>query len=170
MKTLDAPNHMGAQRLFILIAGLWVGGLLTVGYLVAPAIFSTMTDRQAAGMVAGSIFRLEACLSVIVCIGLIILANLLVKRGLDQFRIIRWLLLAMLFCSVTAVFVFIPWMNSLRDQALAQGMPVMLSPSATVFGRLHGASSILFLLQSILGIFLVWRLSKNQYQHQQQHQ
>ena len=164
MKPLDAPNYLGAQRLFILIAGLWVGSLLTVGYLVAPAIFSTMTDRQAAGMVAGTIFRLEAYLSLIVCIGLMVLANLLVARGLNQFRLIRWLLLAMLICSIAAAFIFIPWMNSLRDNALAQGMPVMLSPSATLFGRLHGASSMLFMLQSVLGIFLVWRLSKN---HQQ---
>lgn len=160
MKTFDASNHLGAQRIFILIAGLWVGSLLTVGYLVAPAVFSTMTDRQAAGMVAGSIFRLEAYLSVIVCIGLMVLANLLVNRGLHQFRIIRWLLLGMLLCSIAAAFIFIPWMNALRDHALAQGMPVMLSPSAIVFGRLHGASSILFMIQSILGIFLVWKLSK----------
>ncbi len=160
MKTFDAPSHLGAQRIFILIAGLWVGSLLTVGYLVAPAIFSTMTDRQAAGMVAGSIFKLEAYLSVIVCIGLMVLANLLVNRGLHQFRIIRWLLLAMLLCSIAAAFIFIPWMNALRDHALAQGMPVMLSPSAIVFGRLHAASSILFMIQSILGIFLVWKLSK----------
>ena len=161
MKTLEAPNYTGAQRLFILIAGLWVGSLLTVGYLVAPAIFSTMTDRQAAGMVAGSIFRLEAYLSLIVCIGLMVLANLLVNRGLNQFRLIRWLLLIMLLCSIAAAFIFIPWMNTLRDNALAQGMPVMLSPSATLFGRLHGASSILFMLQSILGVYLVWRLTKN---------
>ncbi len=160
MQTLETPNHLGAQRLFILIAGLWVGSLLTVGYLVAPAIFSTMTDRQAAGMVAGSIFRIEAYLSLIVCIGLMVLSNLLVNRGLNQFRLIRWLLLAMLLCSVAAAFVFIPWMNALRDNALAQGMPVMVSPSATLFGRLHGASSILFMLQSLLGIFLVWRLTK----------
>ena len=164
MKTLEAPNYWGAQRIFILIAGLWVGSLLSAGYLVAPAIFSTMTDRQAAGMVAGSIFRLEAYLSVIVCIGLMVLANLLVNRGLNQFRIIRWLLLAMLLCSLTATLVFIPWMNALRDSALAEGMPVMLSPSATLFGQLHGASSVLYLLQSILGVYLVWRLSKN---HQQ---
>ncbi|WP_255539272.1 DUF4149 domain-containing protein [Polynucleobacter sp. 71A-WALBACH] len=161
MKTLEAPNYIGAQRLFILIAGLWVGSLLAVGYLVAPAIFSTMTDRQAAGMVAGSIFRLEAYLSLIVCIGLMVLANLLVNRGLNQFRLIRWLLLIMLLCSIAAAFIFIPWMNTLRDNALAQGMPVMLSPSATLFGRLHGASSILFMLQSILGVYLVWRLTKN---------
>jgi Domain of unknown function (DUF4149) len=108
MQTLEAPNHMGAQRLFILIAGLWVGSLLTVGYLVAPAIFSTMTDRQAAGMVAGSIFKLEAYLSLIVCIGLMVLANLLVNRGLNQFRLIRWILLAMLLCSIAAAFIFIP--------------------------------------------------------------
>ncbi|QWE27460.1 DUF4149 domain-containing protein [Polynucleobacter sp. AP-Ainpum-60-G11] len=160
MQTLETPNHLGAQRLFILIAGLWVGSLLTVGYLVAPAIFSTMTDRQAAGMVAGSIFRIEAYLSLIVCIGLMVLSNLLVNRGLNQFRLIRWILLAMLLCSVAAAFIFIPWMNTLRDNALAQGMPVMVSPSATLFGRLHGVSSILFMLQSLLGIFLVWRLTK----------
>ena len=160
MQTLETPNHLGAQRLFILIAGLWVGSLLTVGYLVAPAIFSTMTDRQAAGMVAGSIFRIEAYLSLIVCIGLMVLSNLLVNRGLNQFRLIRWILLAMLLCSVAAAFIFIPWMNTLRDNALAQGMPVMVSPSATLFGRLHGVSSILFMLQSLLGIFLVWCLTK----------
>lgn len=163
MKTLDASGYIGAQRLFILVAGLWVGSLLTVGYLVAPAIFSTMTDRQAAGMVAGSIFKLEAYLSLIVCICLMVLANLLVNRGLHQFRSIRWILLAMLLCSIAAAFIFIPWMNALRDDALVQGMPVMLSPSATLFGRLHGASSILFMLQSALGIFLVWRLSKHQH-------
>jgi hypothetical protein len=120
-----------------------------------------MTDRQAAGMVAGSIFRLEAYLSVIVCIGLMVLANLLVNRGLNQFRFIRWLLLAMLLCSLAATLILIPWMNTLRDNALAEGMPVMLSPSATLFGQLHGVSSVLYLLQSILGVYLVWRLSKN---------
>jgi hypothetical protein len=160
MQTLEAPSYLGAQRLFILIAGLWVGSLLTVGYLVAPAIFSTMTDRQVAGMVAGSIFMIEAHLSVVVCIGLMVLANLLINRGLNQFRLIRWLLLLMLATSISAAFIFIPWMNTLRDNALAQGMPVMLSPSATLFGRLHGASSILFMLQSAVGIFLVWRLTK----------
>ena len=47
----------------------------------------------------------------------------------------------------------------IRDQALQQGMPVMLSSSATLFSTLHGVSSILFLCQSLLGLILVWRLS-----------
>ena len=152
--------HAGAQRLFILVAGLWVGSILTVGYLVAPTIFGTLTDRQVAGVVAGSIFRVEAYLSTVVCIVLMVLANLLVARGLIQYKIIRLILLGMLLCSVAASFVFIPWMNTLRDQALLNGMPVMLSPSADVFGKLHGASSIVFMIQSVLGLYLVWCLTK----------
>jgi len=160
MQTSGASRHSGAQRLFILLAGIWVGSLLTVGYLVAPTIFNTLTDRQVAGMVAGSIFKAEAYLSTIVCIALMVLANLLVTRGLSQYKVIRLILLGMLLCAVAASFVFIPWMNTLRDQALMQGMPVMLSPSADLFGKLHGASSVVFMLQSALGIYLIWRLTK----------
>ena len=160
MQNVTAPTHTGAQRLFILIGGLWVGSILTVGYLVAPAIFNTLTDRQVAGMVAGSVFKAEAYLSIIICIALMVLANLLVTRGLAQYKIIRLILLGMLICAAAASFVMIPWLDTLRDQALLEGMPVMLSPSADLFRTLHGVSSILFLLQSALGIYLVWRLTK----------
>jgi hypothetical protein len=155
-----ASKHIGAQRLFILIAGIWVGSILAVGYLVAPVIFSTLTDRQVAGMVAGSVFKAEAYLSILICIALMVLANLLVTRGLNQYRLIRLLLLGMLVCSSAASFILIPWLDTLRDQALLEGMPVMLSPSADLFRTLHGVSSVLFLIQSALGIYLVWRLTK----------
>jgi hypothetical protein len=160
METNSAPTYSVAQRLFLLVAGLWVGSLLTSGYVVAPTIFNTMTDRQAAGMVAGSIFKVEALISTLVCIGLMVLANLLVNRGLTQYRVIRWILLGMLLCSLAASFIFIPWMNTLRDEALLQGMPVMLSPSASIFSKLHGVSSVVFLIQSALGLYLAWRLTK----------
>jgi hypothetical protein len=161
MDTNRVLKHPIAQRLFILVAGIWVGSLLTVGYLVAPSIFNTLTDRQVAGVVAGNIFRVEALFSCIVCIALMVLANLLVNRGLSQYRPIRWLLLAMLLCSLAASLIFIPWLNALRDDALMQGMPVMLSPSADMFAKLHGASSVVFVIQSALGIYLLWRLTKN---------
>jgi hypothetical protein len=161
MNINGAHKHVVAQRLFILVAGLWVGSILTAGYLVAPTIFSTLTDRQVAGMVAGSIFRVEALLSTIVSIALMVLANLLVNRGLIEYRPIRWLLLAMLLCSLAASLILIPWMNTLRDEALIQGMPVMLFPSASTFAKLHGASSVVFIIQSTLGVYLLWRLTKN---------
>jgi len=159
--SLNSPSHYPiAQRLFLIVAGLWVGSLLTVAYLVAPTIFASLQDRQVAGMIAGAIFRVEAYVSVVACVGLLVLANLLVNRKLDQYRVVRWILLAMLVCSALASFALIPYMDALREEALLQGMPVMVSPSASLFGRLHGISSGLFLIQSLLGLFLIWRLSR----------
>jgi len=37
----------------------------------------------------------------------------------------------------------------------------MLSSSADVFAKLHGVSSVVFMFQSALGIYLVWRLTKS---------
>ncbi|CAN1544750.1 Domain of unknown function DUF4149 [Burkholderiaceae bacterium] len=152
-------SYAGARRLFMVLSSLWVGSLLTVGYLVAPTLFSNIFDRQAAGMIAGAIFRVEAYVSLVLSVGLLVFANLLVNRGLNQFRLVRWLLLGMLACTLCATFILMPWLETIRDQALQQGMPVMLSPSATLFSRLHGISSILFLSESVLGLVLVWRLS-----------
>ena len=112
-------------------------------------------------MVAGAIFKAEAYLSIILCIALMVLANLLVTRGLAQYKMIRLILLGMLICATAASFVLIPWLDTLRDQALLEGMPVMLSPSADLFRKLHGVSSVLFLIQSALGIYLVWHLTKS---------
>ncbi|MBJ7503601.1 MAG: DUF4149 domain-containing protein, partial [Polynucleobacter sp.] len=86
-------SYAGAQRLFMVLSSLWVGSLLAVGYLVAPTIFSQPLDRQAAGMIAGAIFRVEAYVSLAFSVALLVFANLLVNRGLNQFRLVRWLLL-----------------------------------------------------------------------------
>ena len=47
-------QHQGLQRIFTIVAGLWVGGFVTVAYLVTPILFSTLGDRQVAGIVAGN--------------------------------------------------------------------------------------------------------------------
>jgi len=46
------------------------------------------------------------------------------------------------------------------DQANADSISVMASSSAALFSRLHGVSSSLFVIQSVLGIALLWRLTK----------
>jgi hypothetical protein len=75
--------------------------------------------------------------------------------------LIRWILLGMLACAIGAAFIIIPWMNSLRDQALYAGLAIRESSNAMLFGRLHGVSSVLFMIQSALGLLLVWRATKN---------
>jgi len=67
----------------------------------------------------------------------------------------------MLVCTVGAAFIIIPWMNSLRDQALYSGLSVRESTNAELFSRLHGVSSALFMIQAALGLTLVWRATKN---------
>lgn len=47
-----------ADALYFIALTLWVGGLWAIGYLVAPTIFSTLTDRQLAGALAGKLFAL----------------------------------------------------------------------------------------------------------------
>ncbi len=111
-------------------------------------------------MVAGALFRVEGIISMILSVGLIVFANLLVKRGFGRYKNIRWYLLAMLVCSVISAFVLEPMMDSLREEALSHGFPVMLSPLAQAFSRLHTFASIVYLLQSLIGLVLLWRLSK----------
>jgi uncharacterized Tic20 family protein len=67
----------------------------------------------------------------------------------------------MLACAIGAAFIIIPWMNSLRDQALFAGLSVRESTNAALFNRLHVVSSALFMIQSLLGLLLVWRATKN---------
>ncbi len=152
--------HITAQRVFVFILTLWVGSIITVGYIVAPTLFATLSDRQVAGMVAGALFRVEGIISMILSVGLIVFANLLVKRGCGRYKNIRWYLLAMLVCSVISAFVLEPMMDSLREEALNHGFPVMLSPLAQAFSRLHTFASVVYLLQSLIGLVLLWRLSK----------
>ncbi|QWD75024.1 DUF4149 domain-containing protein [Polynucleobacter sp. TSB-Sco08W16] len=154
-------SNTRTQRAFTVVSGLWVGSFITVGFLVVPVLFSTLGDRQVAGMVAANLFKTTALIGVALSILLMLMANHLVRLDHQQFRFIRWILLAMLSCTITAAFIIIPWMNSLRDQALFAGLSVSESTNAILFNRLHGVSSTLFMIQSVLGLLLVWRATKN---------
>ena len=112
-------------------------------------------------MVAANLFKSTAYISVLVSIVLMVLANYFVRLGKSQHRLDRWLLLGMLACAISAAFIIIPWMNSLRDQALYLGLSVRESSHAVLFSRLHGASSAIYMLQTLLGIVFVWRTTKN---------
>ena len=153
--------HTTAQRVFVYIFALWLGSLVTIGYVVAPVLFAALHDTQVAGMIAGQLFRIEGTISLVVGVALIVFANLLVKRGLAHYKQVRWYLLVMLIGAAIVAFILQPMMNAMREEALAQGFPVMLSPLAASFGRLHGVSSVLYLIQTLLGLVLMWRLTKS---------
>ena len=154
-------RNLQIQRMFSLISGLWVGSFMTIGFLVVPILFSSLGDRQVAGMVAANLFKVTAYSGVVICAVLMVMASYLARLQAAQYRLARWILLGMLACTVGAAFILIPWMNSLRDQALYLGISVRESTNAALFTRLHGVSSTLFLIQALLGLVLVWRSTKN---------
>jgi hypothetical protein len=154
-------HHSQIQRFFSVISGLWVGGFIAVGFLVVPILFMTIGDRQVAGVIAANIFKSTAYISVGILGFLMVMANHLVKLGMSQYRLIRWILLLMLACAILAAFIIIPWMNVLRDQALQLGISVRESGGANTFGLLHHFSSAIYVIQSILGLGLVWQATKN---------
>jgi glucan phosphoethanolaminetransferase (alkaline phosphatase superfamily) len=145
------------HRLFRLLTVAWVGSLLTIGYAVAPVLFTSL-DRIAAGNVAAELFHIEGVLGVVCGVLMLGLANVLVRRGADTYRRLRWLVAGMLVCVLIGYFALQPFMNALRVAAEQAGTDVGHSVYAARFGMLHGVSSLFYLIESLLGIALVWGL------------
>lgn len=141
----------------LIISALWAGSLWTVGYLVAPVLFTTLTDRVLAGTIAGSIFRIEAWLS-IAC-GLLLLAIVVFDDASRERRGLLRLILLMLLCVVAGYFGLQPWMAALREAAGPTG--VMEGAARTQFGILHGVASLIYLFQSLLALVLIFKIRKS---------
>ncbi|KVT04521.1 hypothetical protein WT24_23815 [Burkholderia sp. MSMB1078WGS] len=145
------------HRVFRLLSAVWVGSLLTIGYAVAPVLFKTL-ERMTAGSVAAQLFRIEAILGVVCGVLLLALSNQQVRRGSSEYRRVRWIVAAMVVCVLVGYFALQPFMNALRVAAMDAGTDIANSPYASRFGLLHGVSSVFYLVESVLGLMLIWRL------------
>lgn len=140
------------DSLYLVSISLWVGGLWAIGYMVAPVLFSSLGDRQLAGMVAGKLFAL------IGWVGLGISSYLVVFlvtrwRGQALRRVVLWIALAMALLAAISLFGIQPLMAQLKADAMP--LQVMESVLRDRFSTWHGVSSILYLIQSLLGLCLV---------------
>ena len=139
-------------RLRVLLVTFWVGSAWTIGYVIAPLLFATLTDRAQAGTLAGLFFKAEAWISLI-C-GVSLLAILLAERE-HPTRIVQIkLVIAMMLCAVIGYFGLQPYLAELRAIA-AQSGGIMDDAMRTRFGVLHGVASVIYLLHSLLGVGLV---------------
>jgi hypothetical protein len=145
------------HRIFRLLTVVWVGSLLTIGYAVAPVLFTSL-DRTTAGAVAAQLFRIEGVLGAVCGILLLGLANVVIRRGGNAYRRLRWLVAGMLVCVLVGYFALQPFMNAMRIAAVEAGTDVGHSAYAARFGMLHGISSLFYLIESLLGVVLVWKL------------
>lgn len=144
------------QRIRLLVAALWVGSLWTVGYVVAPTLFATLADRALAGTIAGSLFRVEAWLS-LAC-GLLLLALIwgVQDKPASERRNALRLVGGMMLCTAVGYFGLQPFMAAIRETAALTGG--MSADSRLNFGILHGVASGIFLIQSLLGAALILKL------------
>jgi len=131
------------------LLSLWVGGMWIVGYLVTPVLFKTLDDRQLAGKLAGIFFQYISVIG-LVCGALLLLGAFIVARtdGFKRWRI--WVLVTMIVLVAIGFFVLQPMMQELKLQGIVKG-----TEQAAQFGRLHGISSVLFLITSLCGLALV---------------
>jgi hypothetical protein len=142
------------QHLATILVTAWVGGLWAVGYLAVPVLFYAQPDRQLAGMLAGQVFSLVAYLG-IVC-GIYLLAQRIAVHGRICLRhAMFWVIAVMLLIALILQYGIQPVMTNLKAQALP--LDVMHSMFAEQFKMLHGISSMLYLIQSLLGVVLVVR-------------
>lgn len=148
-----------ARHFAALSVVLWVGSLWAVGYLAVPVLFHAQPDKQLAGMLAGVMFERLGYVG-LVCGGYLLLHRL---AGIGKVALREPVFLAiaaMFLISLTIQFGIQPLMTGLKAQALP--LDVMNSAFASQFKAWHGVSSILYLLESLIGAWLIVKiLGKN---------
>jgi hypothetical protein len=135
---------------------LWVGGLWAIGYIAAPMLFMQLEDKQLAGNLAGSMF------TVIAYVGMACGAYLLLYR-INQYggaafkQAFFWGVFLMVLITLGMQFGIQPIMESLKEQAMPKA--VMQSIFSDRFAHWHGVSRIAYIIESLLGLVLLFKQS-----------
>lgn len=145
-----------ADALFWLSLTLWVGGLWCIGYIVAPTLFSALSDRQLAGALAGRLFETISWIG-IGCACYLLLFQLFRRGGAALRSSLFWLPLLMLLLTLIGQFGVQPVIAQIK----AEGLPldavgdVVDAARKSRFATWHGIASVLYLIQSLVGALLV---------------
>jgi uncharacterized membrane protein len=154
----------------VLALTLWVGGLLVLGAISAPAIFDVLAarqipnDRALAGAIFGETLRRFHLLSY--ACGVILLATLLARAvlGPRPLNFAVRLGLAFLMLLATAYSGMVISGQIARAQAQIGAAPSSLpegDPRRVAFGRLHATSTGLELIPLLGGLLLLFRELKD---------
>jgi MFS family permease len=147
-----------AEALQSIAATLWVGAMWGIGYIVAPVLFSRLGDRALAGLIAGKLFSMIAWVGIACAIYLLLFR--MVRYGGGVFKQgVFWIVLLMLALVCAGEFGIQPIMAALKEEALPK--QVMESVLRDRFAAWHGVSSVLYIIQSLLGAALVVLLGRS---------
>lgn len=134
---------------------LWVGALWITG-IAASVLFQNIADRQLAGLVAGKLFTIVSYIGL--ASGLWLLLQRLASDGFSAFKqSLFWIILAMWVLVLVGEFGIQPLLAQLKASALPND--VMQSVFASRFKTWHGIASIAYLVECLLGLWLVIKSS-----------
>ena len=131
---------------------LWIGGLWMVGLIVAPFLFHALTDRAQAGLLAGHLFTAMAYIG-LGCGAYLLLHRLAIFGSHVLRQLLFWIVLLMVVLDAAGQFGVQPIMAGLKQQALPS--EVMHSIFRDRFAAWHGVSSVLYLIECVLGLVVV---------------
>ena len=148
-----------ADAFYTLALTAWVGALWAIGYIAAPLLFSGLSDRAMAGSLAGGMFSVVGWVG-LGCGAYLLLFMFARLGGGAMKRLVFWLVLLMLLLSAAQLFGLQPLIAQLRSESV----PRELAEAATRsrFATWHGVASVLYLVQSLLGVFAVLGAARGQ--------
>ncbi len=140
------------EGLYAITVTLWAGSLWVSGCVVAPLLFSRLADRGLAGRLAGDLFGVVAWVGIL-CAGYL-LVFMMARQGWRALRSgVCWVVIVMLALTLAGHFGVQPIMTALKAQVFPR--EVFETVLRDRFATWHGVASVLFLIQSLLGVALV---------------
>ncbi|MFJ7565856.1 DUF4149 domain-containing protein [Herminiimonas sp. NPDC097707] len=150
---------MFLSRARLLIATFWVGTLWAVGFVVAPTLFSTLSDRALAGTIAGNLFRVTAWLSMFCAAALLALLFQAARKEQEKTsKTVLWLIAGMVACTLIGYFGVQPYIAELRLVLHSVTDAALLAAAKKQFGIMHGISTGVYVIQSLFGAALIVKL------------
>jgi Domain of unknown function (DUF4149) len=152
LRMKNSPHHLAT-----LLTTAWVGGLWAIGYLAAPVMFTSQPDKQLAGMLAGQMFTWMSYVGM-VCGAYLLWYYWRMAGHFPTRKHIIGIVGSMLLITLILQCGIQPMMAALKVQALP--LDVMQSVLAGRFKAMHGISQIIYLIESLLGVFLLIKTSR----------
>jgi hypothetical protein len=159
VEAIKTEYHL-ACRLLRLIAYILAGGVLAQAFSCLASYY-LIYDSQAAGMLAHLLIQHLSYYFLGGTFVILSLSNVLIKKGLSSLTSIRIPSLTLILVIAATSFLLIPRMDYLRETALLDGMPVMLSPFAHYFLILNSLTLVFVIGQIALSVSIAWHLSKH---------
>lgn len=139
---------------------LWVGAIVYLSFVVAPAVFTTLTNMDQAGALVGIILTRLHWLGVICGVVYVIVTLILARSPRGLVRLGSVAVIVMIVLTLISQLGVIHRMDQLRDQMGSYAQTPATSPVRMEFNHLHSVSADLeglVLLFGLIGVFFTAR-------------